>query len=45
MNVATLKRIMENVPDDFDVSIININVEIPLAAVEIDVENKKVLLK
>ena len=45
MNVETLKCLLENVPDDFDVTIININVEIPLAAVEIDVENKKVLLK
>jgi len=45
MNVETLKCLLENVPDDFDVSIININVEIPLAAVEIDVENKKIILK
>ena len=45
MNVETLKCLLENVPDDFDVSIMNINVEIPVDAVEINVDNKKFLLK
>jgi len=45
MNVETLKCLLENVPDDFDVLVKNLNVEISPGTVEIDVENKKVLLK
>ena len=45
MNVEVLKCLLENVPDDFDVMIMNVNVEIPLSAVEIDVKNKRFLLK
>ena len=45
MNVETLKCLLENVPGDFDVLVKNVNMEIPVSSVEIDVENKKVLLK
>jgi len=45
MNVETLKCLLENVPGDFDVLVKNVNMEIPLAAVEIDVENKKIIIK
>jgi len=45
MNVEVLKCLLENVPDDFDVMIRNVNVEIHAEAVEIDVENKKIILK
>ena len=45
MNVETLKCLLENVPGDFDVMVKNLNVEISPGTVEIDVENKKVLLK
>jgi len=45
MNVETLKCLLENVPGDFDVLVDSVNMEIPVDAVEIDVENKKIIIK
>ena len=45
MNVENLKCLIEKVPGDYDVLVKNVNVEIHAEAVEIDVENKKIILK
>lgn len=46
LNIEVLKKIIENVPEDYDVEFYNGTTNVPLSdKVEIDVGGKKILFK
>ncbi len=46
LNIEVLKKIIENVPEDFDVEFYNGTTNVPLSdKVEIDVSGKRILFK
>ena len=46
LNIEVLKKIIENVPEDFDVEFYNGTTSVPLSdKVEIDVSGKRILFK
>ena len=46
LKIQVLKKIIENIPDDYDVEFYNVTTNVPLSdTVEIDVSGEKIMFK